>query len=96
MKLEHILKSMEIVSILGPKDVEIKGLEYDSRNVKKDELFVCINGTNVDGHNFIECAKQKGAVAFLIDKSVEKDDGSTYIKPVAQHLCLREGEYHNN
>ena len=41
MKLEHILKSMEIVSILGPKDVEIKGLEYDSRNVKKDELFVC-------------------------------------------------------
>ena len=40
MKLEHILKSMEIVSILGPKDVEIKGLEYDSRNVKKDELFV--------------------------------------------------------
>ena len=59
MKLEHILKSMEIVSILGPKDVEIKGLEYDSRNVKKDELFVCINGTNVDGHNFIECAKQK-------------------------------------
>ena len=32
MKLEHILKSMEIVSILGPKDVEIKGLEYDSRN----------------------------------------------------------------
>ena len=80
MKLEHILKSMEIVSILGPKDVEIKGLEYDSRNVKKDELFVCINGTNVDGHNFIECAKQKGAVAFLIDKSVEKDDGFTYIK----------------
>lgn len=80
MKLEHVLRDIEISLLLGPEDVEIKGLEYDSRNVKKGDLFICISGANVDGHKFIESAKDKGAVAFLIEEDVEKDDGFTYIK----------------
>lgn len=80
MKLEHILQDIEIVLLSGPKDIEIKGIEYDSRNIKEGDLFICINGNNVDGHKFIECAKIKGAIAFLIEEDVEKDDGLTYIK----------------
>ena len=80
MKLDDIIKDIKIISILGPKDIEIKGLAYDSRKVKKDDLFICINGSNMDGHEFIESAKVKGAIAFLIEEDVEKDDGFTYIK----------------
>lgn len=80
MKLEHILKDIEKNLLLGPKDVEIKGLEYDSRNVKEGDLLICINGANVNGHKFIESAKAKGAVAFIIEEDVQKDDGFTYIK----------------
>lgn len=80
MKLEHVLKDIEIILLSGPKDVEIKGVKYDSRNVKKGDLFICINGTNVDGHKFIESAKDRGAIAFLIEEDVKKDDGLTYIK----------------
>lgn len=80
MKLEHILKDIEKILLLGPKDVEIKGLEYDSRNVKEGDLLICINGANVNGHKFIESAKAKGAVAFIIEEDVQKDDGFTYIK----------------
>lgn len=80
MKLEHILKDIEIILLSGPKDIEIKGLEYDSRNIKEGDLLICINGTNVNGHKFIESAKLKGAVAFVIEEDVQKDDGFTYIK----------------
>ena len=80
MKLEQILKDIEIILLLGPKNIEIKGLEYDSRNVKEGDLFICINGTNVNGHKFIESAKAKGAVAFIIEEDVQKDDGFTYVK----------------
>lgn len=80
MKLEYILKDIEKILLLGPKDVEIKGLEYDSRNVKEGDLLICINGANVNGHKFIESAKAKGAVAFIIEEDVQKDDGFTYIK----------------
>ena len=80
MKLEHILKDIDKVLILGPTDIEIKGLEYDSRNVKQGDLLICINGENVNGHKFIESAKAKGAVGFIIEEDVQKDDGFTYIK----------------
>ena len=80
MRLEYVLKNIETMSIRGTKNVEIKGVEYDSRNIKKGDLFVCINGYNVNGHKFIESAKQKGAVAFLVEEDVAKDDGFTYIK----------------
>lgn len=80
MKLEQVLKNVEIISLYGPKDVEIEGVEYDSRNIKYGDLLVCINGSNVNGHKFIENAKAKGAVAFLIEENVQKDDGYTYIK----------------
>lgn len=80
MKLEQILKDIEIILLLGSKDIEIKGLEYDSRNIKEGDLFICINGTNVNGHKFIESAKAKGAVAFIIEEDVQKDDGFTYVK----------------
>ncbi|WP_228108713.1 UDP-N-acetylmuramoyl-L-alanyl-D-glutamate--2,6-diaminopimelate ligase [Terrisporobacter petrolearius] len=80
MKLEDLLKDIEIILLSGPKDVEIKGLEYDSRNVKEGDLLVCINGANVNGHKFIESAKAKGAVAFVIEEDVQKDDNLTYIK----------------
>lgn len=80
MKLEYILKDIEKILLLGPKDVEIKGLEYDSRNVKEGDLLICINGANFNGHKFIESAKAKGAVAFIIEEDVQKDDGFTYVK----------------
>ena len=80
MKLKYILKNIEILSIVGSTDIEISGIEYDSRNIKKGNLFVCIDGSKVDGHKFIESSKTKGAVAFLVEKNIKKDDGFTYVK----------------
>ena len=80
MKLEDVLKDIDITFLSGSKDIEIKGIEYDSRNIKEGDLFVCINGTNVNSHKFIESAKEKGAVAFIIEEEVQKNDGYTYIK----------------
>ena len=80
MKLEYVLKYIDITFLSGSKDIEIKGIEYDSRNIKEGDLFVCINGTNVNSHKFIESAKEKGAVAFIIEEEVQKNDGYTYIK----------------
>ena len=77
MKLEDVLKDIDITFLSGSKDIEIKGIEYDSRNIKEGDLFVCINGTNVNSHKFIESAKEKGAVAFIIEEEVQKNDGYT-------------------
>ncbi len=45
------------------RDIEIRGIAYDSRKVEEGYLFVAIRGFNVDGHEFIPHAIEKGAVA---------------------------------
>ncbi len=63
-KLSELALLIPDAKILG-SDVEISGIEHDSRKVESKNLFVCMEGAHVDGHNFIPQATAKGAVAIL-------------------------------
>lgn len=63
-KLSELALLIPDAKILGA-DVKISGIEHDSRKVEPKNLFVCMEGAHVDGHNFIPQATAKGAVAIL-------------------------------
>jgi UDP-N-acetylmuramoyl-L-alanyl-D-glutamate--2,6-diaminopimelate ligase len=63
MKLGQILEGLSDFELRGDPGVEIAGLAYDSRQVKRGDLFVAIRGQQSDGHGFIGKAVEKGAVA---------------------------------
>lgn len=46
----------------------IAGLAYDSRNVESGFLFAAVPGFKVDGHDFIERARESGAAAILTER----------------------------
>ncbi|WP_214804360.1 MULTISPECIES: UDP-N-acetylmuramoyl-L-alanyl-D-glutamate--2,6-diaminopimelate ligase [unclassified Exiguobacterium] len=48
----------------------ITSIETDSRKVKPGSLFICIRGYTVDGHQYVQEAKDNGAVAILAEKQV--------------------------
>lgn len=50
MKLKELLKNIEPVQIIGDADVEVSGVNIDSRKIKEGHLFVAMKGTQVDGH----------------------------------------------
>lgn len=54
-------------------DIEINGIEFDSRKVKEGNLFVAISGHVADGHTFVPAAVENGAVA-VIGENVLKED----------------------
>ena len=68
MKLEALIIGLEPIQIIGPPNLDIKSLEFDSRKVSESACFVAINGLTVDGHNYIENAIQKGAVSIVLEK----------------------------
>lgn len=72
MLLKDLLACVEAVEIKGNLHTEIGGIAYDSRKVQKGDLFVCIAGFKVDGHDFIAQAVEKGAAAVVIEKDVEE------------------------
>ena len=81
MKLQELLKNIEPVQIIGDADVEVTGVNIDSRKIKEDHLFVAMKGTQVDGHKFIPKALELGAKSVLCeDMPEEKVEGVTYIQ----------------
>ncbi|MGI5998118.1 MAG: UDP-N-acetylmuramoyl-L-alanyl-D-glutamate--2,6-diaminopimelate ligase [Lutispora sp.] len=79
MKLSELMENINILRYHGDLDREIEGITYDSRQVSKNYLFICIKGSHSDGHSYIDQAIEKGAVAILVDKDIEKD-GVTIIQ----------------
>ncbi|HSM24124.1 MAG TPA: UDP-N-acetylmuramoyl-L-alanyl-D-glutamate--2,6-diaminopimelate ligase, partial [Anaerolineaceae bacterium] len=56
-------------------DFLVSGIQYDSRIVEPGHIFVALEGENFDGHNFINGAIDKGAVAIIGSQSLEKYEG---------------------
>ena len=80
-KLTDILKNIEVQEWIGPKDVAISDLSFDSRQVKAGHLFIAIKGTVVNGHKFIATAIENGARVIVCETLPEKpDDQITFIK----------------
>ena len=74
MKLLKDLLPTEIIETVGDMNVEVSGVCFDSRKVKKGDLFVALNGNNIDGCSFLFDAISHGASAVLIEgnrKNVE-------------------------
>ena len=81
MKLNELLKNITPIKIIGNDDVEITGVNIDSRRIKTGHLFVAMKGTQVDGHQFIGKAIELGAISVLCEDLPEVlQEGITYIQ----------------
>ena len=71
MKLNDILKDLNVLDLRADPDLEITGITYDSRLVKEGDLFVAIRGFSSDGHAYIPTAVEKGCAAVLCESEPE-------------------------
>ena len=91
MKLKELLKNVEVLNVLGDADIEITGVNIDSRRIEAGHLFVAIPGTQTDGHKFIPKAIEQGAVAVLCEYFPNKrEPGITYIAVESTEDCVGE------
>ena len=81
MNIEKLLKGVSYTAIHGDMGREVRHLTFDSRTVTEGSCFFAIEGTVVDGHNYISSAEQKGATAIVCKRLPEQLDtqNTTYI-----------------
>lgn len=81
MKLTELLKAIQPVQLTGNSDIEITGVNIDSRLIENGHLFMAMRGTQTDGHAYITTAITKGAIAILCENIPnELADNITYIQ----------------
>lgn len=99
MLLKDILYKVSIEAVKGSTDVAIQKIEFDSRKVQENDVFVAIRGTVSDGHEFIEKAISMGAAAIVCDTLPEVIVSNiTYIqvKDTNSALAFIAANYYNN
>lgn len=71
MKLSELFRDINC-KMHGNKETEIKDLKYDSRKVRKGDLFFCISGFSENGHKYAADAVKKGAAAIVVTEYQEE------------------------
>ena len=97
--LKDILYKVAIEAVKGSTEIAINKMDFDSRKIEKNDVFVAIRGSVSDGHEYIGKAIQLGAVAIVCDTFPETvADGVTYIqvKDTNKALAFMAANYFGN
>lgn len=99
MLLRDILYKTAIEAVKGPTDISVNKIEFDSRLVSGNDVFVAIKGTQTDGHDYIEKAISLGAKAIVCERLPENiAEEVTYVEVLnaASALAFMAANYYGN
>ncbi len=97
--LKDILYKVSLTSTIGDMERRVSGIVFDSRKVEERSAFVAVPGTQVDGHEFIPTALQKGATVIICERLPEAlQEGITYVQVVnsAKALGIMASNFFDN
>jgi len=80
MKLNELLRGLDVLDSGLEAGGEVTSLAYDSRQVQRGSLFFAIQGEKADGHAFIPQALDRGAIAVVSERQAPKDPASRWVR----------------
>ena len=88
MELKKVLAGLEGLKAKGSLDIDIKGIESNSKNIKPGYMFFAIKGFNTDGHDYINNAIESGANVIMVQEGC--DLKSIKLKPDTTLVMYRD------
>ena len=103
MDLKKILLGLENLKVKGNLDIDIKGIENNSKEIKPGYMFIAIKGFENDGHNYINDAINAGCTAVMIEEgcdlskiNVKNDITIIMAKDTREALAICSSNFYNN
>lgn len=98
MKLKNILENLKVLEVKGNIDFEkeISKIEYNSKNISKDDIFVAIKGYKVDGHTFVKSAYDNGAYLCIVEDFLDLPINQLKVSNSRDALSKISANYHEN
>ena len=74
MNLIELLQDVDFNLVKGTLEKEINHIQYDSRKITNGDIFVCLSGFEVDGHDYAKKAIEAGATVIICEKDLDFDN----------------------
>ncbi|MCF8231790.1 MAG: UDP-N-acetylmuramoyl-L-alanyl-D-glutamate--2,6-diaminopimelate ligase [Bacteroidales bacterium] len=100
-RLSHILEGVSIIDRKGISEAQVREITFDSRQVRKEDVFVAIRGTSVDGHKFIPDVVAGGVKAVVCEEFPDENVDSRptiliKVKDTRYALAVMASNYYDN
>lgn len=103
MELKKLLIGLEGIKAKGNVNLDIKGIEKDSREVKDGYMFIAIKGFSTDGHQFVEKAIENGANCVMLEQGcdlkslkIPEDVTILMVKDTREALAICSSNFYGN
>jgi len=80
MRLTELFEKKEVEETGGDLERIVTGLAYDSRAVKRGDIFFAVPGLAMDGHDFITDALARGAAAVVVERKIAPSSETAWIR----------------
>jgi UDP-N-acetylmuramyl-tripeptide synthetase len=96
-RISEIIGKLPVEAVQGDLSTVIREIQYDSRKVSKDDVFIAIRGFQQDGHQYIRTAYEKGCRAFIVEEMPPIDDAViVQVKDTRRWLPFIARNYYEN
>src|SRR5699024_7337113 len=97
MKLAELLSVLPFYNMSqAADDIEVSGVESDSRNVAVGNVFICIEGFTVDGHDFVDQAVRNGACAVLAEKELNTSVPVIQVDDTSRAMAIIASKFYDD
>ncbi|OWP85169.1 UDP-N-acetylmuramoyl-L-alanyl-D-glutamate--2,6-diaminopimelate ligase [Flavobacterium columnare] len=91
MNLKDLLYKVTIETVLGSTSITVNQIQFDSRKIGTDDVFVAIRGTLSDGHQYIDKAISLGASVIICEELPQTClQNITYVKVIDTNSALAQ------
>lgn len=95
MKLKNIAKNIRNCNIYGNQNIDINNIVINTAEIVKGDLFVCIKGKNIDSHNLVPEAIERGAAAIICENQLDFDIPQLIVKNCRCALAEAAAAFYN-
>lgn len=99
MKLKELLHAIPVLQVVGPLDVEVEAITFDSRQVKQGTLFVAVRGVHTDGHLFLSNVTDNEVAVVVVEEipaAIKEEVTYIQVADSAYALGILAGNFYGN
>ncbi len=89
MRLGNLIDSINYTELVNIEDMsdEVEGISYNSKKTKPNDIFICLTGEHVDGHEYAEEALANGALACVVERRLSMDAPQIVVSDTSEMIA---------